>query len=1711
MEIGMDSAPIIHQTESLRRKPSYYWPEVVDHSYGQWKSKNEFRPALNLNTLISLLDPKKQGEVSDADGDDQDDVEEPPASSEDDAYGVGDKRQLSSSSSRPQKRIRLDDDPDADFHASDEEEIGDGEGIIDPDDQQIYPSFWEHFRDVISEPSFSSDVSFLNVHNFSIESRYTTFTPDSGENATHYANARSARKWGWVNQEKRLLTLLEARRKDPSLSNSIPLGRIYLLNYLTRLLALSSPPADPDCPFPETIKEVSENWLCLLPDVPWPDGFSSEDLASLDISSPDGAHADFITACSVLQAKCSPSRLKVEMGMTLEVLPKGSFDPTKGEMGFVLKVGVEISLPVPTIYTPFEGGSSQRRINELENLQRRLMSWLSRTPLFPAPSSPNEANTEESTIPFFLSTLRPAPPLPPGVSYELIQPDALQATLLPFQRRSVCWMLEREGKRVTADGFVASIGESSTDTREVEMPPFWTRIQLAGQKHFYNRLTSAVSPSLPEWHRALGGILAEEPGLGKTMECISLMLLNPAPERKPTNKKWDPGAQLYVGEIKTTLIITPPPLAPQWADELATYAPDLKVLIYEGWTKVGVPVLDEDAVRVKNGGAKQKGKGKRKDEEMEDVGTPASGSNGTLTPNDAPLTWPSYINQYDVCITTYPILRSDTSVARAPPSRSRRADVEYGLEERVRQRSPLVAVEWYRVIMDEVQAMGGGKSEEMVSLIPRVSSFAVSGTPARAQVADLIRVLRFLRVDDLVAPARMWKRLVGRGCRELFAELFGGAGVRTLKAAVKDELTIPEQQRYLVSIELGRVERHVYDQAVEDALVELELDARGVAAYEGWQVDAGVLRNVLRRLRGICTHPQVGQLQRPGDKLNKTNALKSIGDVLEMMRDQNWRNLMDDRKAKIQAHVRLAQLQQHREADLDRYQRALEYLLTAQTEANDLIAEIQGAIAAHHEKGETLKKEAEALRESRTLPAANTDPTGADQGKGKQKESTRDLTPFTDSPSEEDEDDIEDRGLPKTPLGEEHRIKRGALQARLRECLIVLHRVKFLMGDVYHVLGAMHGEKEDEAYAGAEAMRKALLKTTEESANKAMRRLRADATSRGVNERALQIALPFLAGGGIRSTDLFDEANEIIEDSLNEQSALLWQWRTKIIDLLTQKLTSAGEQADGEEYSRTLDTQGEAEVYLQAYAALLADRREAIAAERTLLAAHDAREKKTRKTKAALAAAQLEPNDDLEIPEDIDVQPQHEVLHKKLMEERKEIHVLSSGRALKSIMVDLAGVAAGVRKDTDPEKTIARDGAASLRALITSQVGIMDKLDADLAQLRKVFNDRIVYFRQLQEISDTVAEVIWDGSVDDAMEATKTEQTDLGNKINTGRARQRYLDHLAKNKEDGTMDEDDECCILCRCEFTRGFITQCAHVFCEGCMKAWLARRQRACPVCRVAIDPNQLQRFAVKGDQPPPSKPILANGEVAPTSRREIQYNMINPTLFADIQTMESNGSYGSKIQTLVRHLLYIQLAEPGAKSIVFSAWADSLTIIEHALHHNNIPCLRLDKDRGKGKDSGAKRFRIDPDLQVLLLHGAIARIDRMGQTQATEVFCYYAEDTVEKNILDLAARQGLSLYTKDNSAGSVNVTSFAMDSEKKLIDSPKKGGKNGQSAQKGDFIFKVNDMLAILFPHMFEDIEFLLPQNADQEQSSNSGVRDVVMGYSHINAEAGPSRIAS
>jgi E3 ubiquitin-protein ligase SHPRH len=86
----------------------------------------------------------------------------------------------------------------------------------------------------------------------------------------------------------------------------------------------------------------------------------------------------------------------------------------------------------------------------------------------------------------------------------------------------------------------------------------------------------------------------------------------------------------------------------------------------------------------------------------------------------------------------------------------------------------------------------------MVSLLPRLSSFAVSGTPARSQIYDLLHVLqcviltvclflqvqlrwhtiRFLRVDNIIGSQAMWKRLLKPGFAGLFQSFFRQHAIR---------------------------------------------------------------------------------------------------------------------------------------------------------------------------------------------------------------------------------------------------------------------------------------------------------------------------------------------------------------------------------------------------------------------------------------------------------------------------------------------------------------------------------------------------------------------------------------------------------------------------------------------------------------------------------------------------------------------------------------------------------------------------------------------------------------------------------------------------------------------------------------------------------------------------------------------------------------------
>ena len=62
--------------------------------------------------------------------------------------------------------------------------------------------------------------------------------------------------------------------------------------------------------------------------------------------------------------------------------------------------------------------------------------------------------------------------------------------------------------------------------------------------------------------------------------------------------------------------------------------------------------------------------------------------------------------------------------------------------------------------------------------------------------------------------------------------------------------------------------------------------------------------------------------------------------------------------------------------------------------------------------------------------------------------------------------------------------------------------------------------------------------------------------------------------------------------------------------------------------------------------------------------------------------------------------------------------------------------------------------------MISLIAALHDRLEADLTLLRKSFNQRILYFGHLQEISDSVADVEWDGVDEDWVPGSEDSSTD---------------------------------------------------------------------------------------------------------------------------------------------------------------------------------------------------------------------------------------------------------------------------------------------------------------------------------------------------------------
>ena len=443
-----------------------------------------------------------------------------------------------------------------------------------------------------------------------------------------------------------------------------------------------------------------------------------------------------------------------------------------------------------------------------------------------------------------------------------IQTPELESTLFPFQKRAVQWLLRKEGVEWTGNRVqdVPTSNPEDLPSSFIKTKDAWGRSCYVS--HLFSVVTLDVAPFIAAERVLNGGILAEEMGLGKTIEMISLMTLHKRPS-SATPTVLDRFIGEHVRPTSASLIVTPPSILLQWISEINRHAPQLQVTHYEGVKGHGEKNLSELLER---------------------------------------------LAESDVVVTTYSVLAAEINFTALNPEKSLRRESKYP-----RPKSPLMQLSWWRVIMDEAQMIESGVSKAAVvaRLIPRINAWCVTGTPVRKDVNDLLGLLIFLRFEPFASTKHIWQSLITSNKHE-FRKLFRWLALRHSKQCVRDELKLPAQRRYVITMPFTPIEEQHYQELFNKMCAESGVDAEGAPLFEDWEPDqyVDIMRRWLVRLRQTALHPEVGGRNRRALG-RKDGPLRTVDQVLEAMMEQTDVAIRTDQRTLLASKLKRGQLDEN--------------------------------------------------------------------------------------------------------------------------------------------------------------------------------------------------------------------------------------------------------------------------------------------------------------------------------------------------------------------------------------------------------------------------------------------------------------------------------------------------------------------------------------------------------------------------------------------------------------------------------------------------------------------------------------------------------------------------------------------------------------------------------------------------------------------------------
>lgn len=283
------------------------------------------------------------------------------------------------------------------------------------------------------------------------------------------------------------------------------------------------------------------------------------------------------------------------------------------------------------------------------------------------------------------------------------------------------------------------------------------------------------------------------------------------------------------------------------------------------------------------------------------------------------------------------------------------------------------------------------------------------------------------------------------------------------------------------------------------------------------------------------------------------------------------------------------------------------------------------------------------------------------------------------------------------------------------------------------------------------------------------------------------------------------EQLEVLASALDIQANTLDEWREHTIQLLLRPLVDEDEgiEVTGEEYEESTRNQDEIFCYVQALRAVISDRHDTLTGQDNKLNHYE--------TKTALRLAKEGKG---AYPEKI----------LELLETREKVNTTKEMGSVRGIVAELRALATSLRPDAEnassrarAELSIVQMQLSRTQKQLSEHIKATIALEKEIELFTSVMNYRLEYYRQLQQVSDSVAP--YDGLINnDALGTLLKAEEKMSQTIATARAKRRYLEHL---RQEASNPDEQRICVICRETFEVGAITVCGHQYCKECIGAW--------------------------------------------------------------------------------------------------------------------------------------------------------------------------------------------------------------------------------------------------------------------------------------------------